>query len=74
MIAEITTMFSKHEFISQKLILKHTRTFRPFHTAFYDGSGLSHDWRGTRQELKKDGEDFLASVSLSSLSSLLSYV
>ena len=40
---------TKHidEFITQKLVLKHTQTFRPCHMAFYDSSGLSHDRRVT---------------------------
>ena len=41
----LTSFGSKDEFITQKLILKHTQTFRPCHTVFYDGSGLSHDRR-----------------------------
>ena len=31
-------------FITQKLSLKHTQTFRLCHMVFYDGGGLSHDY------------------------------
>ena len=38
---------------------------------YYDGSGLSHDRKVTLQELKKDGGDFLASVSVEGRGSLV---
>ena len=51
--------------------LTHTQMFRTYHMAFYTGGGLSHDRRVTWQELEKNGGDFLASVSVEGIGSLV---